>query len=70
MCAGPLKTQLVRSETVNQDPVRFEVAVATPGPPAQQRVILIVSRQGLPGDENLKHSLQLPWIFAPSSFAV
>ncbi len=65
MCAGTFQMQFVRSEAVNQYPVRFEVAVATPNPSAQQWMILIFSKKGFAGDQNLEHGLQLVWIFAP-----
>lgn len=65
MCPGPFQTQFVRREAVSQQPVWFEVAVATSNPPAQQRVILIFSRKGFASDQNLDRGLELADIFAP-----
>lgn len=66
MCAGAFKPDVrgFFGKRINQQPVRFNVAVATAGKVSAQRVIFVLCRQFITCNQQVKDGLELFQIFA------
>lgn len=66
MRAGAFQPDMtaVFGERVNQEPVRFKVAVAAPGKIAAQWVILVFHRQFVAGNQQIEDGFELFQILA------
>lgn len=69
MRAGPFQKKLIFRKFIDQNPVRFYVAVATPDPISPEFVIAILCRQRLPGHKLVDESFYFFEVFAPRPHA-
>jgi hypothetical protein len=63
MRPGPFKPHMIFFEGIDQDPIRFEVAVSATGELASQWMIVQFRRQWLCINQQVENTFQLPHVF-------